>query len=224
MQFPSPDPLWLLELAKVIILFALGFLLLIRWFRAERRFYTDIPFLFAIGFFILAGAESVDVLIHSGLLPPFDLFTYKIRAAFTAISLAFFLYPTLLIWVSERRRLRDMTPIIYIILVLLIVALTPTELLLRLLLIPFMLVVYVGFTISFFAAWMMGRLAEVHGLIISIGGTVTILGQILKVFLPITLVWVSEVIEILGLIILWAGLNIKSGRTKLPPPTQSPPA
>jgi hypothetical protein len=50
MAFPSPDPLWILELVKVLILLALGVLLLIRWFRAESRFYTDIPFLFALGF------------------------------------------------------------------------------------------------------------------------------------------------------------------------------
>ncbi|MFX1492257.1 MAG: hypothetical protein ACFFBU_08335 [Promethearchaeota archaeon] len=220
MAFPSPDPLWILELVKVTILFALGLLLLIRWSRAERRFYTDIPFLFALGFFILAGAESVDVLIHSGLLPPFDLFTYKIRAAFTAISLGFFLYPTLLIWISERRRTRNLIPIIYIISVLLIILVSPTEQLLRLLLIPFMLVVYIGFTVSFFLAWMWKRLTEVHGLLISIGGTVTILGQILKVFIPPTLVWISEVVEILGLIILWGGLNIKTQTVKPPSPTQ----
>lgn len=222
MAFPSPDPLWILELVKVIILFALGLLLLIRWGRAERRFYTDIPFLFALGFFILAGAESVDVLIHSGLLPPFDLFTYKIRAAFTAISLGFFLYPTLLIWISERRRTRNLIPIIYIISVLLIILVSPTEQLLRLLLIPFMLVVYIGFTVSFFLAWMWKRLTEVHGLLISIGGTVTILGQILKVFIPPTLVWISEVVEIFGLIILWGGLNIKTQTVKPPSPTQLP--
>ena len=216
MAFPSPDPLWLLELVKVLILFALGFLLILRWFRAERRFYTDIPFLFALGFFILAGAESVDVLIHSELFPPFDLLTYKIRAAFTAISLGFFLYPTLLIWISERRRIRDSMPIIYIISVILIIFFAPTEQLLRLLLIPFMLVVYIGFTISFFVAWMMKRLTEVHGLLISLGGTVTIVGQIFKVFLPPTLVWISEVVEILGLVILWAGLNIKTQAKPIP--------
>jgi hypothetical protein len=215
MAFPSPDPLWILELVKVIILFALGILLLLRWTRAERRFYSDIPFLFALGFFILSGAESVDVLIHSGLLPPFDLITYKIRASFTATSLGFFLYPTLLIWITERRRIRDLIPIIYIIAVLLIILLAPTEQLLRILLIPFMLVVYVGFTVSFFLAWMWKRLTEVHGLLISLGGTVTILGQILKVFMLPSLVWISEVIEILGLIILWGGLNIKSKTIKV---------
>jgi hypothetical protein len=110
-------------------------------------------------------------------------------------------------------------PIIYIISVLLIIVLAPTEQVLRILLIPFMLVVYAGFTISFFVAWMMKRLTEVHGLLISLGGTVTIIGQVLKVFIPLPLVWISEVVEILGLVILWAGLNIKTQTIKSIPQT-----
>ena len=216
MVFPSPDPLWIIELTKVIIMFALAALLLLRWNRAERRFFTDIPFLFGLGFLILAGAESVDVLIHSGLFLPYDLMTFKIRAAFTATSLGFFLYPTTLIWITERRRIGNLIPLIYILSVLLIILLAPTEQLLRLLVIPFMLIVYIGFTVSFFLAWMLKRLPDVHGLIISIGGTVTIIGQILKVFIPIHLVWISEIVEIIGLVILWGGLNIKPGYGKVP--------
>jgi hypothetical protein len=209
MVFPSPDPLWVLELIKVIIMFALWALLLIRWMRADRRFYTDIPFLFAWGFFILACAESVDVIFHSELMPyAMDLITYKIRAGLTASSLVFFLFPTARIWISENRLAPPIISLIYLILIQIVIVIAPAEDILLILVMPFMLVVYIGFTASFFLAWLWKRLPDVHGLLMSLGGTVTIIGQISKIILPVLY---AEILEVSGLLILWLGLMVKPG-------------
>jgi hypothetical protein len=59
-------------------------------------------------------------------------------------------------------------------------------------------------------AWYMKRLPDVHGLLMSIGVLITMAGQILKNPLDaIGLLWLSELVDLIGMIVLVSGLVIR---------------
>jgi len=63
MEF-NVDPLLTLSIIiREIVLMFLGCFLLYKWFKAEKRFYTDLPFLMAISIFILIIAKGFDILL-----------------------------------------------------------------------------------------------------------------------------------------------------------------
>ena len=176
MVFPSPDPLWIVEIFKVFVIAACGGILFYRWHRTERHFLTDLPFLFVCGFFFLSAGEAVDATFHSGIAP-YDLLFFKFRALFIGLGMLFILYATVLIWFVERRRLGNMLIVIYIILFLFAITIAATEELVRLFAMPFLLVSYVCLLATFLIAYLMKRLPDVHGLIICLGGAIGMVGQ-----------------------------------------------
>jgi len=207
--FPSSDPLWLVEIFKVVIVAASGGVLLFRWWRAERHFYTDTPFLFSWGFFFIAAGEAVDSIFHSGIAP-YVLNAFKVRSSLLGCGLLFFFIATVLIWFVERRRLGYLLTILYMVLYLTAAWLAPTEDLVRMWTMPFLIIVFIGFVSTFLLAWAMKRLPDVHGLIMSLGGGVAVIGQLLKNPLgALGIMWASELIDLLGLTILCLGLLIK---------------
>ena len=218
MAFPSPDPLWVLEVFKVIVIVFSGLTLLIRWARASQRFYSDIPFIISWGFFAIAGGEIIDILFHSELLAPYDLFFYKLRAVFPAIATVCFLIATLLIWLPDRPRTRGIITSAYFITFLVCIVIAPSDTMLILLVLPLLIVIFILFGLSFLLAWIWKRLPEVHGLLVFIGALVYMVGQMGKPLSTILafpeLYLYSEMIDLLGLFIFWVALNIKPGYAK----------
>jgi len=203
----------------------LGSVLLYRWHRAERHFYTDTPFLFAIGFFFIAAGEGVDAAFHSGL-STYVLTAFQVRSSLLGFALLFYFTATVLIWFIERRRLGYLITISYIALFLIAVWIGPfiysaitgvaaTEDVVRLFAMPFLLVVTSLLVATFLIAWAMKRLPDVHGLVISFGTCITMVGQFLKNPLAaFGIMWVSELIDLIGLCILFLGFLIKPGYAK----------
>jgi len=216
MAFPSADPLWIFELGKLTIMFLIGLLLLFRWYRADVHYFTDIPFLFGIGMFFAGAAEAVDVFFDSGLAENIIGFTsytlqfYQLRVSLTLFTLSLWLLASVLIWTSERRRLGFGLTLMYALIALAAIWLSNTIELVRLVLLPFLAIAFIAFIITFLTAWFMKRLPDVHGLVMSIGAIIALVGQVLKNPLDaLGIIWVSELVDLIGIIILVAGLLIK---------------
>jgi hypothetical protein len=168
-----------------------------------------------------ASAEAIDVLMDSAILPV-DLVLFKVRTTLTSITLLFYLIATLLIWLNERPRLSAVIVIVYMSILLAVVWIAPSIDLVRLWAMPILFALFITFVITFILAWYWKRLPDVHGLVMSIGVIIAMIGQALKVPLSgIGLTWVSELTDLLGLSILALGLLIRPGyaKAKLAPQT-----
>ncbi|MFW9831578.1 MAG: hypothetical protein ACFFD8_07370 [Candidatus Thorarchaeota archaeon] len=216
MVFPSPNPVWIVELGKLILMFLIGGILLFRWYRAEVRFYTDIPFLFGIAMFFAGAAEGIDFFIDSGLaesllgLITYTLPLYQIRVSLTVITLTLWLAASVLIWTTDRKITGYAITLIYAIATLAAIWFSPTIEIVRFALLPFLAIAFFVFIITFMLAWYWKRLPDVNGLIMSIGAIIALAGQVLKNPLDaMGIIWVSELIDLIGIIILTAGLLIK---------------
>lgn len=216
MAFPSADPLWIFELGKIITMFLIGILLFYRWFRAEARFFTDIPFLFGIGMFFAGAAEAIDVFFDSGLasdtigLATYTLPFYQLRVSLTVFTLSLWLLASVLIWTSERRKMGFAITVIFALAAIAAIWLSTTIEIVRFVLLPFLATAFLAFIITFMTAWYLKRLPDVHGLIMSIGAVIALVGQVLKNPLDaMGIIWVSELIDLIGMITLTAGLLIR---------------
>ncbi len=216
MAFPSPDPVWIVESLKMLAMFLIGIILLYRWFRADVRFFTDIPFLFGIAMFFAGAAEGIDFFFDSGLtesligLPTYILPIYQFRVSLTVFTLTLWLFASVLIWTTDRRLTGYSITIIYGLLTLAVIWLSPTIEFVRFALLPFLAIAFFVFILTFMLAWYWKRLPDVNGLIMSIGAIIALVGQIIKNPLDgMGIIWVSEFIDLVGIIILTAGLLIK---------------
>lgn len=219
MAFPSPDPTWLVEIFKSIIIAATGLFLLWHWRRAERHFYSDMPFLFGLGFLSIAAGTAVDGVFRSEIAT-YTLFAFQIRTMLLGLGLIFLLTSAVMVWFIERRTLGYALVGVFTVLFLTAtwlapIWLGPTEAVVRLAAMPFLLIVALGVVATFIIAWYMKRLPDVHGLVMALGVGVTMIGQLLKNPLSaMQIMWVSEVIDLLGLIIVFLGFQIRPGYAK----------
>lgn len=211
----SESLLPIIEIFKVVVQFLIGFILLYKWSRAERRFYTDMPFLFGIAMFFAAAGETMDVLFDLAILP-LDLVLFKIRTLVVTITLFFYLTATILIWFVDRRRLGYLIILFYMIALFALIGLAPEINSVRLWVMPLLFALFIVFIITFILVWWMKRLPDVHGLVMALGVIIAMVGQFLKVPLSgLMLTWVSELIDLLGLAILALGLLIRPGYAKV---------
>lgn len=204
----------IIEISKVFVMILIGIILLTKWFRGEKRFYTDMPFLFGIAMFFAAAGESLDVFMDLGYLPA-ELFIFKIRTTITSFTMLFYLIATVLIWLNDRPRLSAMIVIIYMAVLFSVIWLAPEINLVRLWVMPFLFALFIVFVATFILAWYWKRLPDVHGLVMAFGVIIAMIGQALKVPLStIGLTWVSEIIDLIGLSVLALGLLIRPGYAK----------
>ena len=169
----------------------IGVILLAKWARGSTRYYTDFPFLFGIAMLFSAAAEAMDVLMDSGILPV-DLMLFKLRTTLTSMTLLFYLIAILLIWLNERPRSSVLIVIVYMLMLLTVVWIAPSIDLVRTWAMPILFVLFITFVITFTLAWYWKRLPDVHGLVMSIGVVIAMIGQAIKVPLSgIGLTWVS---------------------------------
>lgn len=215
---PVAEPIvWIIEIFKIFVQILIGGLLFFRWYRTERHFYTDMPFLFAFSLFFAAIGESVEVGFDTGILP-ITLDFFKIRATIVTMSFVFYFLATMLIWLDEHRRTSHVLTLTYTILFLITIWVAPSIELVRLWAMPFLLIVFVLFIITFLWVWWMKRLPEVHGLILTIGVLIAMVGQFSKTPLDaIGLLWLSEIIDLIGLIVFAAGFFIKPRYARIKP-------
>jgi hypothetical protein len=219
MAFPPGNPTWLVEIFKSIIIAATGLFLLWRWQRAERHFYTDMPFLFGLGFLSIAAGTAVDGTFRSEIAP-YTLFVFQIRTMLLGIGLILLLTSAVMVWFIERKTLSYVLVGVFTVLFLAVTWLGPiwlggTEAAVRVSAMPFLLVVAIGVVSTFLIAWYMKRLPDVHGLVMAFGVGVTMIGQLLKNPLSaVQMMWASELIDLLGLVIVFIGFQIKPGYAK----------
>jgi hypothetical protein len=221
MVFPSPDPIWIVELFKFLCMFLIGAVLLVRWRRADVHFYTDIPFLFGVGMFFAGAAESIDFFFDSGLaadtlgLMEYTLLFRQFRITLTGFVLLLWLFASLRVWIPERKELVYGITVVYTIAFLAAAWLAPTMDFLQLMVLPFLAIASFTFILTFLLAWYWKRLPDVHGLLASVGAIVAFIGQMIKnPLLVVGLTWVSELIDLLGIAMIAASLYIKPGYAK----------
>ncbi len=204
----------IIEISKVFVMTLIGVILLAKWFRGEKRFFTDMPFLFGIAMFFAAGGESLDVLMDLSLLPA-ELVIFQVRTTITSFTMLFYLIATVLIWLNERPRLSAIIVVSYMAVLLSVIWLAPEINLVRLWVMPFLFALFIVFVATFLLVWYWKRLPDVHGLVMAIGVIIAMFGQALKVPLStMGLTWVSEIVDLVGLSILALGLLIKPGYAK----------
>ncbi len=217
MQFPSPDPLWIIEIFKVTVLFALSTLLFWKWGRAERRFYTDFPFLIALAILFIAFGECMEIIVHSGLAV-FTLELFKLRASITGISMLMILFIIIRIWLAENMRIGWVLMAIFAITFFTAIALAPTMELAQLFAIAFLPIIMIVFVITFLWAWRLRRLPDVHSLVLVLGVIILMTAQVIKAVLQVIglayLVWITELVDLLGYTILATSFLIKPGWAK----------
>lgn len=219
MAFPSADPTWLVDLFKSAIIAATGLFLLWRWRRAQRHFYSDMPFLFGLGFLSIAAGTAVDGVFRSEIAT-YTLFAFQIRTMLLGLGLIFLLTSAVMVWFIERRRLGYSLVGVFTVSFLTATWLVPiwlgsTEAVVRLAAMPFLLIVAVGVVSTFILAWYMKRLPDVHGLVMAFGVGVTMVGQLLKNPLSVMgIMWVSELVDLLGLVIVFLGFQVQPGYAK----------
>ncbi len=206
--------IWVVEVFKVFVQVTIGGVLLFRWYRAERHYYTDMPFLFGMSLLFAAGGESVDVWYdYHNVIP--DLFIFRIRTTFATMTLLLYLIATILIWFSERMRLGYSLILLYFVSIQAAVWLPLTQQEIMFWILPFLFTLIIAFILTFILAWALKRLPDVHGLIMAIGAIIAMIGQGFKTTLAaMQLMWISELIDLLGLTILALGLFIKPGYAK----------
>lgn len=206
--------LWIVEIFKVFVQVTIGGVLLFRWYRAERHYYTDMPFLFGMSLLFAAGGESIDAWHdYHNVIP--DLFIFRIRTTFVAMTLLLYLIATILIWLSERMRLRYSLILLYLVGIQAAIWLPLTQQEIMFWILPFLFALIIAFIITFVLVWALKRLPDVHGLIMAVGAIIAMIGQGFKTTLAtMGFMWVSEVIDLIGLTILALGLFIKPGYAK----------
>lgn len=172
------------------------------------------PFLFGIAMFFAAAGESIDVLMDLAFLSA-ELIFFQIRTTIVAGTLFFYLTATILIWFVDRRRLGYLIILLYMIAVITLIWIAPTIEAVRLYTMPLLLALFILFIVTFITVWYMKRLPDVHGLVMAIGVIIAMFGQVGKIFLaPVSLIWVSEIIDLVGLSVLALGLLIRPGYAK----------
>jgi hypothetical protein len=217
MQFPSSDPTWIVELIKFFVLTIMGIILFSRWYRSERRYYTDFPFLMSISVIFIAVGELMDVYVNSGL-GFYTLLLYQIRVAIVIIAMLPVLYMIVLIWFSEHIRAGKIFMLVFTIISLSVVALMPTQDLTRLVGVLFLLVIMIPFIITFSWAWYLKRLPDVHSGLVVLGILLIMVGQFFKAIGGImglyNWLWLAEIFDLIGFTVIVAGFIMRPGWAK----------
>ncbi len=226
-------------LVRILILFGSSMYMFYKWFKQEKQFLSDLPFLFGIFFLLLTFGKMIDLFFDFTYLyftEPLNLLVIKIRyfiIIFTVLSLIYLSTTMILFSLSLRDKfqsLRDETSrnrtsfIIVIIVVVIestaviIVSDTPSiSVLLPAVVIPSLLVIVWLFAFSHRNK----RLSQVNSFILMIGFAAYLLSQILRpIFQRIlgentSYINVVEVIDLIIFGVIFLGFYMEANYVKV---------
>ena len=203
----------IIESGKVIVQFILAALLITKWVSAEKRFYTDIPFLFGMLFTFIAIGETFDVFFDAHLLP-MTLELYKLRVFMVIVGLTFIVFLLSVVWAKKNYRYHALfSASFFIIFALLVLYSGSVSTTLLITSIAVVLATIPGI-ITLIIIWRLKRLPELHSLLAACAIIIIVFGQILENILSISgYLWLSESVDLLGWIILYLSTVIKPNYT-----------
>lgn len=218
-------------LIKISVISGMALFMIVKWFKQEEQYLSDLPILFGLFFLILIFAKLLDIL--SGLIfytaEPDAVFSIlKIRFLLAVINLLPMLYLSVgmaLYYLSMKEkyqrysdntilnRTRARILIMVIVIDVLAISLSPDYSILISLL-PFLVIPALLMIVWLFAfAYRNQRLSQVHPLIIAIGFTIYLFSTVTRSILQksldlVTSTLISETIEIICFIIIFIGLLV----------------
>ncbi len=226
MEF-NVDPLLILTIiAREIVLIGLGSFLLFKWFKAEKRFITDLPFLMALTTFILVVAKAYDLYLYN-FFGDYDFSLYftedpniiwygKIRWLIMMVNTVPLVGLLLSIWMADYKK-----KYFYLILITFIsfwtiyIVLVPSFEYLKNVNAFLLLPVLILSIITFLFLYRNKRLPHVHSLIIAIAWIAYLISSILRPFFltigepPWGIAWISEILDLIIWSIATLGFVIK---------------
>ncbi|MBD3230783.1 MAG: hypothetical protein GF329_21575 [Candidatus Lokiarchaeota archaeon] len=202
---------------KAIVFIIIGVYLLNQWMKLEKKYTSDIPFLFGVGILFLVPGTIIDSLVIGNLIG--IGYIINIRYAFDIVCVTLFLGSLLSVWIAERIKLRYFIIVSLASIPTVIFLLMPTNLIYldtlnSLVSLPAIIIVIVTFLFTYFTK----RLTNVHGLLISISAIVVMVSQVMRPFLktivPVSfmtfgLAWLANLIAVVGWIICYFGFRLK---------------
>ncbi len=188
----------IIEIIKTIVEINLGLLLLNKWRKSFHPMYTDLPFLFGLALTFVGVGEGFDAFGDLGFFE-YTIFLFKIRWLFIVAMMTVSMFSLMQIWMPKRPRVKIAVPTLFGGSWLAISMLLPDRFTLYQVLIGYLTVFFVPYIITFILIYYYRRLPEVNSGILVIGMFVVLLGQISKsTFLAIGLLWISELIDLVG--------------------------
>ncbi|MBD3228136.1 MAG: hypothetical protein GF329_08100 [Candidatus Lokiarchaeota archaeon] len=204
---------------KAIVFIIIGVYLLNQWLKLEKKYTSDIPFLFGVGVLFLVPGTIIDSLVIANLIG--ISYIINIRYAFDVVCVILFLGSLLSVWIAEKVKLRYFTIITLASVPTIFFLMMPTNLIYldtlnSLVSLPGIIIVIVTFLFTYFTK----RLTNVHGLLISISAIVVLISQVMRPFLKTIiltpfmefgLAWLANLIAVVGWIICYFGFRLKPG-------------
>ena len=214
------DVPYLISAGLKIVCFALiGIYLLAQWVKLEKKYTSDIPFLFGVGLLLLIPGVIIDILFSLSIVG-YGLII-NIRYALDLVCMLLFLGSLLSVWMASRVKLRYIVITIMTVVSVTFMMFIPCvdstsglDTFHAIISLPSIIIVIITFLFTYLTK----RLTNVHGLLISIAAIIVLISQVARPLLkplavseitPLGLAWVANLIGIAGWIVLYFGFKYK---------------
>ncbi|MHA1584419.1 MAG: hypothetical protein ACTSVU_08965 [Promethearchaeota archaeon] len=221
-----------ITILKIIVVIAMGSVLILRWKRQTKHYLTDFPFLMALTFFGYGLLKIYDVFLYlygrnmtfnelnSGYTSELAALAY-IRMIFGTLSIIPYVILMLEIWFTEKKKIRNIVGVSWIVLNIIGIIFVKTYSQLLLIngfsvLAPILLSV-----ISFIVINHNKKLAEINCLRLAWGWGIFIVLQLIRPIWRLFpsssgwgLTWIGELLEMLALIIVGIGFLTHASYSK----------
>jgi hypothetical protein len=203
------DQFVVIESTKAVVEISIGLLLLRGWIKTVPRFTSDLPFIMGICTLFTGTGEGIDALFDSEVIP-YTLELFKIRYVAMGLAGGFFLFALTNIWLRQRQILNRAIPLVFGVGWITAILIADSRVQIYTFSVPFLVGIFIPFVTTFAMCYLYKRLPEVHSLLI-VGGMVAIMiGQSTKAFMMgLGLAWISEVMDLLGYVVVYLSFNIK---------------
>lgn len=195
MQIPF-DLLSLSSIVAAVISFLLSGYLFKVWYDQSGRLYTDLPLMFGFTFF----GQSLNTLIQglslSGFIPS-NMTVFRVRALVICATAFPLLGALLNIWLSKFKQHHVKIMGILIVYWTLVSIFAPSENIIMLLLIPFLIVLMIGLAATFFITWRTQRLKEVRSDLLLLSILLVLISQLFRIpLLDLGLGFISDTLNV----------------------------
>lgn len=176
MQVPLDLPV-IANLATATLSIVLSIYLFSLWYKQENHLYTDLPLMFSITFISHGVHNVIRILAEVGIYET-TLEFFRIRSLIILGTTLPVLGLILHIWLPRFRRYHMRTLKFFTFYWCIVALLGPSEQIIMLLHIPFVIVFLTGMLVTFFITWKTKRLKEVRSDLMVVSSLVGIVGQI----------------------------------------------
>jgi hypothetical protein len=213
--------LFIAAAVKTLVLVLIASFLITKWFKQKLRYFTDFPFLNALGFYIFSFGKILDIYLYYHFIDTPNLATLDDPTALLLGKIRFILSPILVvlpyfilmlvIWLENRKKIQRVIGFGWVILSFVAVLLAKgyTQFLFFNMIIA--LPVIVLSVISFAIIHHQQKLPQINSLLISIGWGAYLITQIIRpLWISLGssswgLTWIGEFVELISMVIIGIG-------------------